>query len=192
MWQWRLHPHIHTIRGKSQEPREATRRVNNAMTLNIVIKLILICFICINMWVNIVVLALKSGPQIATKTGNPAGLLFRRIWYSVGKSRVLGITEYCQGRPCTSTHAHTHRICIVYYIIYIFFDTTIGPRPNLASIYADWSGTYSSLKNFYSPHPRGVPGGCFGVKNSKVQKMSWTAQKISIFVTPNLPWDREF
>ena len=33
------------------------------------------------------------------KTGNPAGLLFRRIWYSVGKSGVLGITEYRQGRP---------------------------------------------------------------------------------------------
>ena len=45
------------------------------------------------------VLALKSGPQIAAKTGNPAGLLLRRIWYSVGKSGVLGITEYRQGRP---------------------------------------------------------------------------------------------
>ena len=45
------------------------------------------------------VLALKSGPQIATETGNPAGLLFRRIWYSVAKSGVLGITEYRQGRP---------------------------------------------------------------------------------------------
>ena len=44
-------------------------------------------------------LAVKSDPQIAAKTGNPAGLLFRRIWYSVGKSGVLGITEYRQGRP---------------------------------------------------------------------------------------------
>ena len=44
-------------------------------------------------------LALKSGPQIAAKVGNPAGLLYRRIWYSVGKSGVLGITEYRQGRP---------------------------------------------------------------------------------------------
>ena len=44
-------------------------------------------------------LALKSGPQIAAKVGNPAGLLCRRIWYSVGKSWVLGITEYRQGRP---------------------------------------------------------------------------------------------
>ena len=35
-------------------------------------------------------LALKSGPQITAKT---------RIWYSVGKSGVLGITEYRQGRP---------------------------------------------------------------------------------------------
>ena len=45
------------------------------------------------------VLALKPGTKIAAKTGNPAGLLFRRIWYSVGKSGVLGITEYRQGRP---------------------------------------------------------------------------------------------
>ena len=44
-------------------------------------------------------LALKSGPQIVAKLGNPAGLLCRRIWYSVGKSGVLGITEYRQGRP---------------------------------------------------------------------------------------------
>ena len=44
-------------------------------------------------------LALKSRPQIAAKVGNPAGLLCRRIWYSVGKSGVLGITEYRQGRP---------------------------------------------------------------------------------------------
>ena len=44
-------------------------------------------------------LGLKSGPQIAAKTGIPAGLLFRRIWYSVWKSGVLGITEYRQGRP---------------------------------------------------------------------------------------------
>ena len=51
------------------------------------------------MWVNIMPLAVKSDPQITAKTGNPAGLLFRRIWYSVGKSGVLGITEYRQGRP---------------------------------------------------------------------------------------------
>ena len=44
-------------------------------------------------------LALKSGLQMAAKVGNPAGLLCRRIWYSVGKSGVLGITEYRQGRP---------------------------------------------------------------------------------------------
>ena len=44
-------------------------------------------------------LALKTGPQIAAKIGNPAGLLCRRIWYSAGKSGVLGITEYRQGRP---------------------------------------------------------------------------------------------
>ena len=44
-------------------------------------------------------LALKSGHQIAAKVGNPAGLLCRRIWYSVGKSGVLGIMEYRQGRP---------------------------------------------------------------------------------------------
>ena len=97
--------------------REAKRRINNhqcseslptdqcssfaglGYTLNIVIKVILICFICLNMSINIMMLALKSGPQIAAKTGNPAGLLFRRIWYSVGESGVLGITEYRQGRP---------------------------------------------------------------------------------------------
>ena len=44
-------------------------------------------------------LGLKSGPQIAAKTGIPAVLLFRRIWYSVWKSGALGITEYRQGRP---------------------------------------------------------------------------------------------
>ena len=44
-------------------------------------------------------LAIKSGPQIAAKVGNPAGLLCRRIWYSVRKYGVLGITEYRQGRP---------------------------------------------------------------------------------------------
>ena len=68
-------------------------------TLNIVIKVILICFICLNMLVNMMMLGLKSGPQITAKTGIPAGLLFRRIWYSVWKSGVLGITEYRQGRP---------------------------------------------------------------------------------------------
>ena len=41
-------------------------------------------------------LALKSGPQIAAKVGNPAGLLCRRIWYSVGKSGVLGIVGLLQ------------------------------------------------------------------------------------------------
>ena len=44
-------------------------------------------------------LALKLGPQIAAKVGNPAGLLCRQMWYSVEKSGVLGITEYRQGRP---------------------------------------------------------------------------------------------
>ena len=60
---------------------------------------VFLCFICLNMWVNIMVLALNPGPQFAAITGNPAGLLFWRIWYSVGKSGVLGITEYRQGRP---------------------------------------------------------------------------------------------
>ena len=58
-------------------------------------------------------LGLKSGPQIAAKTGIPAGLLFRRIWYSVWKSGVLGITEYRQGRPL---------LCDDY-------DTSFQPRP---------------------------------------------------------------
>ena len=53
------------------------------MTLNIVI-VILICFICFNMWgqVNLMMLVLKSGLQIAAKVDNPAG-----------------ITEYRQGQP---------------------------------------------------------------------------------------------
>ena len=59
-------------------------------------------------------LALKSGPQIAAKVGNPAGLLCRRIWYSVVKSGVLGITEYRQGRPLYSdrygTHSHLNKL----------------------------------------------------------------------------------
>ena len=75
-------------------------------TLNIAIKVILISFICLNMWVNIMVLGLKPGTKIAAKTGNPAGLLFRRIWYSVGKSGVLGITEYRQGRPLTGNYLY--------------------------------------------------------------------------------------
>ena len=57
------------------------------MTLNIIIKVILICFICFNMWgagqSNDA--SPKIGPQIATKVGNPAGLLCWRIWYSVRK-----------------------------------------------------------------------------------------------------------
>ena len=55
----------------------------------------------------IMMLALKSGPQIAVKTGNPAGLLCRQIWYSVWKSGVLGITECRQGRPL---HCYNIRI----------------------------------------------------------------------------------
>ena len=62
------------------------------------------------MLVNIMMLALKSGPQIAAKTGNPAGLLFRRIWYSVGKSGELGITEYRQGRPLLIVMVYPRRI----------------------------------------------------------------------------------
>ena len=58
-------------------------------------------------------LALKSGPQIAAKVGNPAGLLCRRIWYSVGKSGVLGITEYRQGRPLSRHVSHHHFPCLV-------------------------------------------------------------------------------
>ena len=71
------------------------------MTLNIVIKVIIIVLFVLNTCgqVNLMMLAIKAGPQIAAKVGNPAALLCRRIWYSVGKSGVLGITEYRQGRP---------------------------------------------------------------------------------------------
>ena len=104
--------HSHNTR---QETREATRRINNtAITVSLpmfrvvayrlpVLHLVnrasgvLICFICL--WVNIMVLALNPGPHFAAITGNPAGLLLWRIWYSVGESGVLGITEYRQGRP---------------------------------------------------------------------------------------------
>ena len=55
----------------------------------------------------------KISSQIAAKTGNPAGLLFRRIWYSVGKSGVLGITEYRQGRPL---NIHIYMQMLLYYI----------------------------------------------------------------------------
>ena len=104
--------HSHNTR---QEPREATRRINNGRITRVtphvpcrcvqILHLVnrasgvLICFICLNMWVNIMVLALNPGPQFAAITSNPAGLLFWRIGYSVGKSGVLGITEYRQGRP---------------------------------------------------------------------------------------------
>ena len=56
-------------------------------------------------------LAIKSGPQIAAKVGNPAGLLCWRIWYSVVKSGVLGITEYRQGRPLLGQV--THNQCMI-------------------------------------------------------------------------------
>ena len=45
----------------------------------------------------------KIGLQIAAKISNPAGLLCRRIWYSVGKSGVLGIKEYRQDRPLNTS-----------------------------------------------------------------------------------------
>ena len=48
---------------------------------------VLICFIDLNMWVNIMVLALNPGPQFAAIIGNPGGitvlvnLVFRqKIW----------------------------------------------------------------------------------------------------------------
>ncbi len=83
------------------------------MTLNIVIKVILI-FLAVYTGgqVNLMMLALKSGPQIAAKVGNPAGLLCRRIWYSVGKSGVLGITEYRQGQPLSAYKTHVLFACM--------------------------------------------------------------------------------
>ena len=64
-------------------------------------------------------LALKSGPQIGAKVGNPAGLLCRRMWYSVGKTGVLGITEYRQGRPLIKWWELTVKETSVIMIIYI-------------------------------------------------------------------------
>ena len=63
--------------------------------------------------VNLMMLALKSGPQIAAKVGNYYGLLCRQIWYSVGKSGVLGITEYRQGRPLPTTSILSSAKCPV-------------------------------------------------------------------------------
>ena len=75
--------------------------------------------------------ALKSGPQIAAKTGNPAGLLLRRIWYSVGKSGVLGITEYRQGRPLYSLFIYSLFICMwllfIIAVIKTLFLTSVLP-----------------------------------------------------------------
>ena len=60
------------------------------LTLNIVIKVILICFICLSIWVNIMMLTLKSGPQIAVKTGI-------RPDYCAGKSGIPSENLGCSG-----------------------------------------------------------------------------------------------
>ena len=100
------------------------------MTLKIAIKLIIICFICLNMWVNIVVLAVKSGPQIATKTGNPANLVFRR--------KIWGARD--NGIPPRSTPAY-HNFVVKNGILYIvkllkcvcFFATGAVPIHDVAT-----------------------------------------------------------
>ena len=108
--------HSHNTR---QEPREATRRINNAatitsvipwahvprrclhithctlfgeprLTLNIDIKVIIISFICLNMLVNIMVLALKSSAKIAEK-------LVIRPDYCSGKSGIPSENMGCSG-----------------------------------------------------------------------------------------------
>ena len=80
------------------------------------------------------VLCLKSGPQIAEKTGIPAGLLLWQIRYSVWKSGVLGITEYRQGRPL--------HICVVK------FDITCNIiRKDWKLCYYDYRhGNYEAMK----------------------------------------------
>ena len=60
-------------------------------------------------------LAPKSGPQIAAKVGNPAGLLCRRIWYSVGKSGVLGITEYRHDDLVRKWHPWGVCVCVCHF-----------------------------------------------------------------------------
>ena len=101
------------LQSTQHEPRSHGDAQNKQPTIPRV-HIILICFICFNIWGGESNDASpKIGPQIAAKVGNPAGLLCRRIWYSVGKSWVLGITEYRQGRPLIlMVHWQQHTITI--------------------------------------------------------------------------------
>ena len=76
------------------------------------------------------VLALNPGPHFTAITGNPAGLLFWRIWYSVGKSGVLGITEYRQGRPLHIINMSKQRV--VTWIVN-------GTRCGMIDMYKRWA-----------------------------------------------------
>ena len=62
------------------------------MTLNIVVKVILICFICFNMWgqVNLMMLALKLGPKSRQK-------LEIRPDYCAGESGIPSENLGCSG-----------------------------------------------------------------------------------------------
>ena len=62
------------------------------MTLNIVIKVILICFICFIMWgqVNVMMLALKSGSKSRQK-------LVIRLDYCAGESGIPSENLGCSG-----------------------------------------------------------------------------------------------
>ena len=63
-------------------------------------------------------LTLKSGPQIAAKVGNPAGLLCRRIWYSVVKSggaRDNGIPPRSTPEHCILTSSQGSTLAVFRY-----------------------------------------------------------------------------
>ena len=69
--------------------------------MNIVIKVIIICFILLK-----IMLALKSRPQIAAKTGNPAGLLFGVPANLVFRREIWGARD--NGIPPRSTPGQPH------------------------------------------------------------------------------------
>ena len=109
------------------------------LTLNIAIKVILIFFICLNMWVNIMVLAPKSGPRISAKTGNPAGLPFRRKL--VFRRKIWGTRD--NGIPPRSTRAEPFKM------IY----TSLPPPPHsllhMCSFQQQLIGSIQPSGNFY-------------------------------------------
>ncbi len=73
--------------------------------------------------------------------------------------------------------------------VFVSVPTFFSTRPsNCKQIWhacADRSGNHSSPNKFDPPNPKGVSGGFYGVNNSKVQEMSWAAQKINKKINPH-------